>query len=648
MVTINGVNLGSSLYAAFGSNFANKSAFRQTRRPRFASRHRHRRRRVAWWMYKCFPPADYRRFRNLPKTSLIYLRRKFSTSLRIRARCRGRRELKSSVTISAATAVNFELQAGTITSLYQNDPVTDLWTMIATAPPAFMYGISNVRVTTPGGISSLSSFNTPYYDDYFYIGQPSISAVSPGAGPLAGGTSVIIAGGHLDGAQQVLFGSTPATSFSYNPTTRDITAIAPAGLAGAVDISVLTPGGSSPATLADKFTYTVAPSVTGVSANDGAYEGGTTVTITGTNFTGASAVKFGGTSATSFTVVSSTMISAVSPGGALGNVDITVTTPGGSSSVVPADQFTYNSMPVVTGIRPLAGPLSGGTSLIIYGYNFAGATDLYFGGVDVSLMPAMINPSGTMITDYSVPGYPAILAGTPIYQMVDASNATGNMNLSLNSSDYGITTPNAWTFSITATNTGAQAYNNVEFVTPYLWDNATTPSTAARGIILLSSGPAIPTTLRLAPDTGSGPTCPYLPIRQTNEPLTWGDNVSLGVETAAFTQSFPAIPLGTIGPGDTVAFTLTCPANNFNPNIVGFFTSALAGTVDVTVASPNGTSTTSALDRFTYGSVPMVSSRCQHRAGDRWNHGEHLRRELHGRDRCLLRQYGRAGDAGHD
>ena len=64
------------------------------------------------------------------------------------------------------------------------------------------------------------------------------------------------------------------------------------------------------------------------------------MTITGTGFTGATAVDFGTTAATSYTVVSSTDITATSPAGT-GTVNVTVTTPGGTSPTSAADQFTY-------------------------------------------------------------------------------------------------------------------------------------------------------------------------------------------------------------------------------------------------------------------------------------------------------------------
>ena len=100
--------------------------------------------------------------------------------------------------------------------------------MIATAPPAYMYGEAEVRVTTLGGTSSLTSYTDPYYDIYFYTAAAGISTVSPSSGPLAGGTHVTIAGAHLDGAQEVEFGGVPATSFTYNPATGTITAVSPA------------------------------------------------------------------------------------------------------------------------------------------------------------------------------------------------------------------------------------------------------------------------------------------------------------------------------------------------------------------------------------------------------------------------------------
>ncbi|MDR3593934.1 IPT/TIG domain-containing protein [Clostridium sp.] len=86
---------------------------------------------------------------------------------------------------------------------------------------------------------------------------------------------------------------------------------------------------------------TAAPTVTAVSPASGIITGGNTVTITGTGFTGATAVNFGSTAATSFNVVSDTEITATVPAGSAGAVDITVTTASGTSSTSSADKYTY-------------------------------------------------------------------------------------------------------------------------------------------------------------------------------------------------------------------------------------------------------------------------------------------------------------------
>ena len=78
-----------------------------------------------------------------------------------------------------------------------------------------------------------------------------------------------------------------------------------------------TPGGTSATSPADQFTYVAAaaPTVTSLSPTSGSTAGGTLVTITGTGFTGATAVDFGATAATNLTVVNDTSITADSPAG---------------------------------------------------------------------------------------------------------------------------------------------------------------------------------------------------------------------------------------------------------------------------------------------------------------------------------------------
>jgi hypothetical protein len=93
-----------------------------------------------------------------------------------------------------------------------------------------------------------------------------------------------------------------------------------------------------------------APTVTGFTPAGDVPAGGVSVTITGTRFTGATAVAFGTTNAPGFTVNNPTSITVNAPAHAAASVDISVTTADGVGT--SATQFTY--APLVTA-RPAPG-----------------------------------------------------------------------------------------------------------------------------------------------------------------------------------------------------------------------------------------------------------------------------------------------------
>ena len=93
------------------------------------------------------------------------------------------------------------------------------------------------------------------------------------------------------------------------------------------------------------FYGSPSPSVNSVSPDQGSTSGGTTVTIGGGFVTGVTSVKFGGASAPFIADIADGAVIASAPPHAAGTVDVTVTTPGGTSQVTAADHFTYVALP---------------------------------------------------------------------------------------------------------------------------------------------------------------------------------------------------------------------------------------------------------------------------------------------------------------
>jgi streptogramin lyase len=211
-----------------------------------------------------------------------------------------------------------------------------------------------------------------------WLPAPVVRSASPVGGSTAGGTSVTISGVNLTGATSVKFGAMSAASFQVNSPTS-LTAVSPAGT-GTVNITVTTPEGTSTTSSADQFNYALPPTVTKLTGNKGPAGGGTTVTITGSHLTGATAVRFASSNAASFTVNSPTSITAVSPAGTTGTVDVTVTTRGGTSAATSKDHFKYAN-PTVTSVSPNSGSKGAGTPVTVTGSGFAlgSATAFKFG-----------------------------------------------------------------------------------------------------------------------------------------------------------------------------------------------------------------------------------------------------------------------------
>jgi IPT/TIG domain len=247
--------------------------------------------------------------------------------------------------------------------------VGTLDTMTATVPANIPPGLYDVQVTTSVGKSAVAGVNKCLpYSEYGYTWTcdalvirhttpVALGSITPNQGPLAGGNSVTLNVANADLDSSVYYGpaawpaslncgglcsmpiGTPATVTGRTANTITVTAPPQTAYGNPLYFIVVNDDQS---TGSAQYTYVPPPTVTGVTPNQGTVSGGTGVTITGTNFTAGSTVKFGTSAATGVIVKSSTSISAVAPAASLaGPVDVIVTSAGGTSSTGSADQYKY-------------------------------------------------------------------------------------------------------------------------------------------------------------------------------------------------------------------------------------------------------------------------------------------------------------------
>ncbi len=218
-------------------------------------------------------------------------------------------------------------------------------TSITATTPAGTAGAKNVVVTNPDTQSATLT------NGFTYVAAPTASAIAPSSGPTAGGTAVTITGtGFVSGAT-VTIGGAPATGVTWVNATS-ITAITPAGTAGAKNVVVTNPD-TQTGTLNNGFTYiAAAPTVTSISPTSGPPAGGTSVTITGTGFVSGATVTIGGTPATGVTWVNATTITAITPAVTAGAKNVVVINPDTQAGTL-TNGFTYSAI-VITGVPTLS------------------------------------------------------------------------------------------------------------------------------------------------------------------------------------------------------------------------------------------------------------------------------------------------------
>ncbi|MBI2764948.1 MAG: IPT/TIG domain-containing protein [Chloroflexi bacterium] len=500
----------------------------------------------------------------------------------------------TSVTINGtgltnATSVTF---GGSVATIVTNSNDTQM----TVTSPAHAVGVVDVQVTTVGGTSATSAA-----DQFTYTAAPVpvVTEVSPNSGSTAGGTAVTITGTGFIGATAVKFGGVPATAFTVNSATS-ISATSPDHAVGVVDVQVTTVGGTSATSAADRFTYTAAPVpvVTSISPNSGSTAGGTEVSITGTGFIGATAVKFGGVPATAFTVNSATSISATSPAQAAGTVVVIVSNDTGDSTANANTYFVYAPRPVVTSISPNSGSTAGGTEVTITGTGFTGATAVSFGGTPAASFTVVSNTSMTAVS-------PAHAAGTVNVFVT----APGGANAATTGNQFTYTTGIAVTGVSPAS--GPPAGGTAVMVTGFGFNGATSVTfggTAATNLVVVSdttitvTSPAhtsgtvdvIVTATAGTSAVNAGAKFVYTGTAVTgvspnSGPIAGGTAVTItgGGFTGATSVTFGGVAATNLVVVNDTSITVTSPAH-------------ASGVVDVVVVSPSGTSPVVTADKFTY------------------------------------------------
>jgi IPT/TIG domain len=157
------------------------------------------------------------------------------------------------------------------------------------------------------------------------------------------------------------------------------------------------PTTSGPSTPSLTSVATHAPRLTAVRPTSGPASGGNSVTLTGSGFTDVRGVRFGTNPAKSFTLNSATLITAIAPAGT-GTVQVTVTTPAGTSNTLP---YSYAPLATLSDVLPAHGPTAGGNTVSLTGSGLTAVTDVRFGATTATSFTVV---SDTSLTVQAPPG----------------------------------------------------------------------------------------------------------------------------------------------------------------------------------------------------------------------------------------------------
>ncbi|MBX9471793.1 MBG domain-containing protein [Microcella sp.] len=279
-------------------------------------------------------------------------------------------------------------------------------TSIQATTPSGVVGSAPVVVRITAVSPALTATGSLNYTYAAVPTAPTITAVTPNRGPLAGGENVTITGTNFTPSTTVTFGDNAAAVQSVVAGGTSMVVRVPAGAAAAA-VSVRVTNAAGAATLPRGYTYAAVPSISSVSPSTVLINGGGLITVAGSGFgaSGTPVVTVGGRPATCVVRTSDTQLTAVAPDGFAGPATVTVApdTRGGTATLTNAVTYAAaTTTPTISSISPSSGITAGGTSVTISGTGFGSTTPVVRFGT--ACAAAIISHSPTSIVAVAPPG----------------------------------------------------------------------------------------------------------------------------------------------------------------------------------------------------------------------------------------------------
>jgi hypothetical protein len=291
---------------------------------------------------------------------------------------------------TGVTLGNYAIQTGSPAQ----DAVGSTASTYAAAPSTDFFGNPRKLFNSPVDVGAVE----------LQVPAPTLTSINPNNGYRGDSYSVTLAGTNLSGATIVVSGGITVSGVSSTATQITATfAISPTATLGAQSVTAGTGGGISNA-----LTFTVnqppPPTLASIAPNTGVRGTSVPVTLTGTNFTttgttvsaGGSGVTISGVSVVSSTSITATFI--LSNTATLGNFNVHVNTPGGTTGNVP---FNVQG-PTLTSIAPNTGVRGNSVPVTLTGTNLGGATSVTVSGTGVTVSGMTVVNSTTITATFNI------------------------------------------------------------------------------------------------------------------------------------------------------------------------------------------------------------------------------------------------------